>query len=471
MSTQWIVVYASQSRQRYITANNRLKQSIGASRLIDLVTEYFAEAPGKLYVGGGVAAVVYNTQQEARLKIEEWSRHFLKTAPGLRLAAGWAPVTNSLAAAWNTARGTSLPKNEEWSGRGEELGAFPVVRTCPDTGGAASVFHEEHWLSAEAAEKEKNSGYVRPEYEQLLRGQYSLPLDFEDLGIGDGARQIAILHIDGNGIGELLQKLKNLSDDEEFRHKIGRLSQGLKALPVDAICEGLGDLLARLLDWEKEKIVLRRRDRGDFVPVRPVVDSGDDITLVCHGKLGLGLAKRICEAFEKLSVKLVGEQLTACAGVAIVPYGFPFQRAYALAEALCANAKKKHRENDEHRKLSWIDFQVITEGAQADLQSIRSASYRAGILAGRPYSLGTNGTFNQHFEYLWRQFTTGKWGEARSRCKKLLEAIASSRFAAEHLQAVYAAQGFSLPEHPHAPNADYAGYFDALEMLDFHTRW
>src|SRR6185312_4842133 len=85
---------------------------------------------------------------------------------------------------------------------------------------------------------------------------------------------------------------------------------------------------------------LRAQPAGDrlLLPVRPILYGGDDLTFVCHGRLGLALAERYLRAFAAAPAS-DGQPLSACAGVAIVHSRAPFSRAYGLADELCRTAK------------------------------------------------------------------------------------------------------------------------------------
>ena len=94
-----------------------------------------------------------------------------------------------------------------------------------------------------------------------------------------------------------------------------------------------------------------QHDRDRFFPVRPLIFGGDDLTLVCDGRLGLALAAVYLKAFHTHTTsefsrldfpdrdKKISDELKkpayACAGVAIVKTHYPFARAYKLSSALC----------------------------------------------------------------------------------------------------------------------------------------
>jgi hypothetical protein len=487
-----IVVLGVQSRQEYIAQNNRLRQTIGASKLIDETTEEWRSQPrgGQvLYIGGGNAVLRFPSRSLAAQAIANWSADWLRRAPGIRLAAGWAPITESLGQAWHQARTVSLPHNEEWGALGLELGPLPFTRSCPDTGSAAVYEPGEPpappFLSAEALAKERSNKLLnqklrqrQPDNEklrlyvdQVLGSTWDFPTDLDELGLLPGKNQVAIIHCDGNGMGELFARLHCLPDSE-FGRQLAARSNSCSAATLRAIVRTLqrlrDDLKAGFLRGE---IDLYTNEHGrQLLPVRPLVDSGDDITWIAHGRLGLYLAAHFCKEFEWATEQLLGDRKTACAGVLFMPASRPFSRAYQLAAALCSAAKRHRRSEPDHLQHSWLDFHVDLHGAIDDLDWIRANQYQ-GLLA-RPYSLGSPiapGTFLPEFDTKWRHFAETKpWAEARSRSKKLLESASAGIHSYQAQVDTFKRQSYPLPA---GWNSSPREVFDALELLDFHSSW
>lgn len=76
-----------------------------------------------------------------------------------------------------------------------------------------------------------------------------------------------------------------------------------------------------------------------FLPLRPVLLGGDDITCLCDGRIALDLAETALKEFARHPVPHLGPDgeetsLTACAGVALVKAHAPVHRSYELAEDL-----------------------------------------------------------------------------------------------------------------------------------------
>lgn len=471
-----LTLVGAASIQSYIFRSNKLSEDAGASEKLRWALDWWGKPgavnhPRVIYIGGGNAALEFESADAAREAVYVWSLEMLKAAPGLRFTAAHYEIHHGEKEAYDEAL-KLLQINENAPPFGADMGALPVVRECQSTGLAASRYLDNSYLSEEAYAKRKFSGdaysRIMVDYGHLLGTDYIFPKEFENLGTMEGASQIAIVHADINGLGQRFSDTARKAEDATLFSALGRLSGDSKALGKSAFSHtvlALRGALPRLLHDQ----VVDCQTTGDkmFFPLRPLVDGGDDLTFVCHGKLGLSLARIYLQEFDKLAQIEEDEdkRLTACAGVLIMPGKFPFARGHKLAEDLVKSAKGLHREHGG----SWLDFQVILEGSEGDLETIREAQYFDADrkkLASRPYRISPgDGTNWKVFENYWKEFSdTEHW--PRSRSKKLLEALPRGDRAASELARLYEAAGFTLPRGTRC-----ADYWDALEMLDFHVAW
>ena len=481
---------AVQSRQQYVTANNRLLQSVGASKLLDDIMDWWLEElpeSQRLYVGGGNAAARFDSVADARAAIGGWSRKWVRKAPGARLVAGVGVHDNE----WQAfdCADKDLEREKEEGSFGLELGALPVTRYCPDTGLAASQFHvrDKEWKSAEAITKEDRAreyddelhasgGEAEPvaeghhtrakiaAYREILGDRYRFPVNLEDLGMREAERQVAVVHCDGNGIGKIWRDLA-AGKTGELQAGVFGLSNKLADTARGAMHLMLRDLVASLSKWEKDEILSPRSHGGErrYLPIRPLIDSGDDVTWICSGRLGIGSAARFCEHFAAISAGKFDKPLSACGGVAIVPVGFPFRRAYELADGLCKAAKEKRRSDSSKQgfiESGYIDYQIVMEGGETSVDKIRG-KYRKSTVK-RPFSLRDEWPV---CEERWKHFKSEWEGRGRGRAKSLFEAIASGSNRGKGVAELYAQQGY------HGPSGTPDDWFEALELIDFHAEW
>ena len=203
---------------------------------------------------------------------------------------------------------------------------------------------------------------------------------------------------------------------------------------------------------------------------------------MCDGRVGLHLASFYLQEFSKGTIRFCGEDkpVDACAGIVIVRTKFPFFRAYSFAEELCGMAKA-HRRDEGRSEGSWLDFQIIQEGASKPISTLRLDQYISLYgqnLHQRPYQVPDD--WNNCVEILY-QFKS-KW--PRSRAKGLLQALAQGPGATElfvlgakwrkkDLPYVEGMKGMDVS----AKTMGWTGgkgvnrstpYFDPLEMMDYY---
>jgi hypothetical protein len=282
----------------------------------------------------------------------------------------------------------------------------------------------------------------------------------------------------------LVQELQS-KGDAAVKVALGRFSNRLTEASKQSFDKTIQELADAIPSLDAELLLHTDSNDARYFPMRPVLHAGDDLTFICHGRLGVSVAVRQLLNFEAAAAELMSEwsglfraPLTACAGVLIMPQKFPFSRAYRLCSQLCDSAKAA-RANRPDPNQSYLDFHLLTEGAGGDLSSIREDSCRAsdgGNLLYRPYSLRLGRTFAD-FESLQKQLRAES---ARSSNKDLADALVSGKQATEVFLSHMHSRGKQLPDPGDAgiqssgwtedsPTEQSTPYYDPLEMLDFHV--
>jgi hypothetical protein len=468
MSTLTLITIAH--IQSYIfERTNRLRESVGASWLAQNAFKKFERREEeKIFIGGGQAALRFrgvNSEQQARKEIGEWSLELLKEAPGLRVVVAHLPYEDGhLQQAFLKARERhELEIAENDLPFGSTLGALPIVRSCPSTGLAANFFHKpsQQWLNVEAAKKREAEEESRAN--DPLTEKYGFPREPEEMGLRKGDSLIALIHADGDGVGQELKDVvkRDYSNDEQFIEALRKFSGALTELTasaMEALCE---DLKLSLDSIYGHRLI----ERKEF-PLRPIIGAGDDVTFVCPAKIGLVLAARYVQHFTKLSRQIIKKygslnpELTASAGVLLMPAKFPFARGYGLASQVASAAKRERRK--QRSKEPWIDFHLLHEGITGDLETLRKLYTVDGhkSLLGRPYSLTK---FDNQFHRLWHGFSED-W--PHSSAKSLLEALTRGEEFAKARLDYLESRGRFLPGDDRARLFDL---FDPLELLDHYA--
>lgn len=459
--------------QIFLTAGGRLRDLAGGSALVEAIGEQEGllgqalqvcglkpvepadlkgqpPGPGSFMLlrnsGGAVHGLAPNTESARRL-IETLSLAVLEELPGLNLLAshveleGWDSA--AFAAAWEKLRLHHAEQKQEPRGRVQFTP--PFIARCVATGEAASGRDNKDKRLADnprvlRESADRANSRLRARF-QRAAGDRQFPLDVDDLSGEDGG-YLAVIHMDGNDIGRMLRR--SGSREQDFVSQLTRrreLSAGLAALseaPARAVIEHFcgqidGDIMAAADGRWKLRLA-----RG-YLPFRPLVMGGDDLTLVCEGRIAFPLVIQLLTEFEERSKKLAGTLgaadgvVHACAGVAIVKKHYPFAKAYELAEDLTRLAKKKAR----REAGSYIDFEVVT-ATQHTSPEVSRELHGVGLtrrsphygLTCRPYLLEE---FKTLMEDAWAVHTRLPGRQVRAIADAAADSGASADSALHHL--------------------------------------
>lgn len=509
--------------QEYIFGSNQLAQNIGASEIVRQVTDRWLEEslPAEsnlrngeiqpkplekgdssaevIYFGGGNALILFRSGDEPRRFAKKLTRHALLKAPGLQLVIGHSDPFD-----WRAARLVDIHSDlRKRVGKGKfartlsvPLPGLGVTAACVFTGQPAvskgkvsDAESLERLVSAEVAAKLEalNIGKKRMRDKlELVRGGHEFVYNFDHFGTRGESSYIAVVHVDGNGMGKRFDEVaESSSDNRDYVNKLWRFSESIKRASQNAL-EGTVRLLLnnrkederniqRERKWAGRIEVQKLNDGTPLLPFRPLVYGGDDTTFVCDGRLGLALGESYLKAFSDQELA-DGKKAFARAGIAIVKSHFPFSRAYELANALCHEAK----EFIKGRSLSALDWHFAVSGLLYGLSETRKREYKArngNSLLMRPIRLEEgNGDWRtwKIFQDLVREFQAGSnWVDRRNKVKALRDALREGHGAVQSFRGVYL-NNQKLPPIPDRPDMEdegwsnnQCGYFDAIEAMDF----
>lgn len=452
------ILFDTRSIQKYIFSGNKLKTNIGASYLVDRVfddalvyvlkqsltdeevddsswrdnqrNDYdWGDMPKKCrvaYIGGGNALVLFKQSVEDKTIqdiVTNFSKKVLLEYPGMHTGAAIGIIRideegyyldengERLIAHNNSEKNTltrlvhQLKKQQNSSFPLRSIPYTGLTLSCEATGEAAIIHNDslDRDISAELDSKLyvtskrgnkpsfTDSSLLKKLHEVVnfkLDG-YAFPVNLEDLGQKETESYIAIVHIDGNNMGRMFSKCNTLTLRKNRSLEVRRNT-------VDAFCELIKTIIKK--DYAKygSFLNLSKNEDGDkFLPIRPIVLGGDDMTFVCTAKLAVLYSKRIMERLKKLGI-------WSCCGITIQPVNYPFFRGYELAEQLCSEAKKsmraiepeipeeeivventpkkKKRNNNKDKKKDigscWLDYAIIHGEQPPSLGQLREQSYR-----------------------------------------------------------------------------------------------
>lgn len=369
-------LFEAKSIQTYLLATNRLKEIVGGSELVETLTADGGLLDTTLKIcdsefsasrRGGGAAFLFTKDKDARNRLAAlWPLLVQRYAPDLEFvqARGEGATEKD---AFERAHTGLLADRNRLTARLPQ--ASPLAERSRRTGEPAvkreKTQKEGDKEPIDAVTKRKLIKDFRTGAELAKRfdpassnKDWPVNLNPADAGeddepqeklfpfIGDN-RTIALVHADGNGLGELLRNLKVLTDDhpsrylEIFRGFSGAVSQATQRAAQHATAE----------------VLAPHRKDGTY-PARPVVLGGDDLTILVRADLALPFTRCFLLAFAKFSrqelearatelgIEGFPTRMTACAGIAYAKATQPFYLLHQLAEGLCKHAKEKAKDKD-----------------------------------------------------------------------------------------------------------------------------
>lgn len=379
--------------QRFVFASAQLRDVVGRSAMVRHVTDPH-EGPLAATVAqntevrvisaaGGHCTVLCPDEPAAREFASRYSGRLLRLCRELDPVMTLVPVTGSVAAALNELAGRALQGSGGWTGRAGVAG-LTITEPCAVTGLPAERLHDparggrgpqpERVTAAVVATRELGRRQGARFAAELMdsgdhdnRVRFNFPTQIDELGRSTDTRSlVGVVHLDLDGLGTRMATwLGSLPEDANFA-VIREVEQAIDAFvtglarhivatvrtAVDPTGPALTGCPARLgfaLSFEDDP---KSRARGTIMlPVRPVLVGGDDLTVLCDGRLAWSV---VLAAFDylagpgnppatlrELGFLAEGERLTACAGLAVVSSGYPLSAAQEVASTLCGAAKHR----------------------------------------------------------------------------------------------------------------------------------
>lgn len=318
-----------QGIQEFILKTNKLKEIIGASKIvedmdnIEFQKEYgLKEEPEILLQAAGNIRLVFNNIEDLEKVVKNFPKDRMLEAYGITISQSVVKYINDykidskeLEKKLKIQRNkVSLPLDFHFNILKQNLRtALPLVNNDEDKATEQKIERFEKYAKKES----KNTIF-----------------DIEKLS--NDKNKIAIIHTDGNGLGNIV---KDLGEKEivEFSEKLGKSTK--KA--YEAASFGISE-------------------------IRKVILGGDDLTVIINANEALKFTKKFLVEFEKETKKIYKDyDLTACAGITYCNEKYPFHYAVKLAEDLCKHAKKDSKDFAKKQNLNLAPSSLMFHNIQS----------------------------------------------------------------------------------------------------------
>lgn len=379
-----------QGIQQFVFRTNKLKSIVGASELVARIcTREFTDLLGHtdddrwieehrvVSAAGNIKYIL--EEEDCRRAVREFPKQIMTIAPGITIsqaviqydeAAEFSSLVDELETSLKAQR--NRPASPLFVG---QLGIRRDARTGEPllNGKAPSESADEYASSIPDLCKKSFGSDVSPKQ-----------IAFDVSKLTSKNDWIAIVHVDGNSMGQVVQKIGR------DRDRFAAFSKSLDKVTELSANDAFNSIKASF-------------DNSDTIPIRPVFLGGDDMTVIIRAELAIEYTKAYMRAFEKHSESELGQylsgvfaegekHLTSCGGIAFVKSSYPFYYGCNLAEQLCSEAKKvsrSKRASENALMESCLIFHKVQDSFIRDYKDIEERELKAGEVSFKvgPYFL------------------------------------------------------------------------------------
>lgn len=318
-----------QGIQGYIFETNRLKEIVGASKIVESFNKIdfkekfkLKEKPKVILQIAGTIVLSFELEDDVQKVAKNFIKYIKEQAYGIVISQavvsyddykeGRAKLEEKLKIQRNI---VDIPLDYHFSiFKQNPRTAKPLFKITKEKDKKIS-YDKSSWQKAEAFKD-----FSSKEIGKSGSKNKEKPI-FEIEDLSNSKNKIAVIHADGNGLGNLV---KDMDEDEliKFSKELDNATKTATKNAIEKINDG---------------------DKCRFKQ-RTIILDGDDLTIICDATYGLDFTYYFLEEFEKQTQNIYkGENLSSCAGIVYCNEKFPLHYAVDLAEKLCRYSKNDSR--------------------------------------------------------------------------------------------------------------------------------
>jgi hypothetical protein len=361
MAERYLYGASVQGIQDFIFKTGKLKEITGASAIVEnICTELFRECSGATVIhenpnwiigAAGNIRYIFESLESCKKVVKLFPKLVMESAPGITISQAVVKFNdgNFCVSDINTIEDKlkiqrNLPIKPTWNG-------WMVTERSQKTGEPMVSSKDE--LDRPSLLKQENSNQnliskIVPYFDiKTIKDRFDPAID--TFTINDEKSWIAVIHCDGNGLGNILRLIGEKLDGKDQITIIKTLKSFSALLDIATIEAARRAFSEEIL--EKENQIAKHKE----IPFRPVVLGGDDLTVILNSKYAMIFTYKFLTYFEKETETKLGplfsslgisvQKLTVCAGIAYIKESYPFHYAINMANQLCGIAKSKSREH------------------------------------------------------------------------------------------------------------------------------
>lgn len=384
---------AVQGIQEFIFQTSKLREIAGASELVDnICNEFFKEFVGKpfkaenLLIGAaGNIKYIFEKEEDCKNIVRNFPKAVMEMADGITISQAVIKLDDEKNAIADLEKKLRIQRNRPISIRDNV--SWMVTETARKTGGAGVEYGKDGVIDIGQHQKNNAADKANRRLTKILTstGKFeanSFPFDISEIVKNESNQSwIAVIHADGNSLGNKLIRLGEMAKGETGSNTFRVFSQKLDESTKQATKEAFDKIVVKKMNDEE----LRK------IPFRPVILGGDDLTVIIRGDMALEFTNEFLKNFERITKKkfygfreeqglsenLFDNGLTACAGIAYIKVNYPFHYGVTLAENLCQEAKKNAKNIDEKHVPSSLMVHKVHASFVEEYEDIIEKELRA----------------------------------------------------------------------------------------------